>query len=129
MKQYIMALDQGTSSSRTIIYDGKFNTVAVEQEEFTQYYKNDSWVEHDPMEIWETQLRTAKRALSKSGLSALPTSPQSASPTSAKPQSYGIVKPASPYITPLYGCASAHRIIARFSKNRVTAKKLRKKPV
>lgn len=70
MKQYIMALDQGTSSSRTIIYDGKFNTVAVEQEEFTQYYKNDSWVEHDPMEIWETQLRTAKRALSKSGLSA-----------------------------------------------------------
>ena len=128
MKQYIMALDQGTSSSRTIIYDGKFNTVAVEQEEFTQYYKNDSWVEHDPMEIWETQLRTAKEPFPNRAC-PLPTSPQSASPTSAKPQSYGIVKPASPYITPLYGCASAHRITARFSKNRVTAKKIKKKPV
>ena len=69
MSKYIMALDQGTSSSRTIIYNERFETVAVSQKEFTQIYKNDSWVEHDPMEIWETQLSTAKAALAESGVS------------------------------------------------------------
>ena len=56
MKQYIMALDQGTTSSRTILFDKGGNIVAMAQKEFTQYYPKPGWVEHDPEEIWESQL-------------------------------------------------------------------------
>ena len=67
-KTYILSLDQGTSSSRAIVYDQEFHTVATDQAEFSQIYKNDSWVEHDPEEIWRTQYNTAKNALKKAGV-------------------------------------------------------------
>ena len=57
MEQYIMALDQGTTSSRCIIYDKKGNAVSISKQEFTQYFPDNGWVEHDAMEIWETQGR------------------------------------------------------------------------
>lgn len=63
MKKYIMALDQGTTSSRCIIYDKKGNMVSVAQKEFTQIYPKPGWVEHDPMEIWSTQIGVAQEAL------------------------------------------------------------------
>lgn len=63
MKKYIMALDQGTTSSRCIIFDKKGNIVAKAQKEFTQYYPEPGWVEHDPMEIWSTQIGVAHEAL------------------------------------------------------------------
>ncbi|MBN7772256.1 glycerol kinase GlpK [Clostridium aminobutyricum] len=63
MKKYIMALDQGTTSSRCILYDKKGNTVSVAQKEFTQIYPKPGWVEHDPMEIWSTQIGVAQEAL------------------------------------------------------------------
>lgn len=69
MKKYIMALDQGTTSSRTIIYDKKGNIVSVAQQEFTQIYPHEGWVEHDPMEIWSTQMATAQQALLQANLS------------------------------------------------------------
>lgn len=69
MEKYIMALDEGTTSARTIIYDKAGNTIASSQKEFTQIFPHEGWVEHDPREIWETQLSTAKEALEKAGLS------------------------------------------------------------
>lgn len=68
MKKYILALDQGTTSSRSIIYDRQGNTVSVAQMEFRQYYPHEGWVEHDPNEIWTTQMTVAHEALLKAGL-------------------------------------------------------------
>ena len=65
---YIMALDAGTTSSRTVIYDDKANVVATSQKEFRQIYPQPSWVEHDPEEIWDTQLYTIRDAISKAGI-------------------------------------------------------------
>ena len=68
MKQYIMALDQGTTSSRTIIYDKTGNVISAVQREFTQIFPHEGWVEHDAMEIWASQMGTAQEALLKAGL-------------------------------------------------------------
>ena len=68
MDKYIMALDQGTTSSRTIIYDKAGNTISASQKEFTQIFPHEGWVEHDPMEIWSSQLETARESLEKAGL-------------------------------------------------------------
>ena len=65
MGKYIMALDQGTTSSRCIIYNKKGEMVSVAQKEFTQIYPADGWVEHDAMEIWSTQMGVAQEALLK----------------------------------------------------------------
>ncbi len=70
MKQYLMALDQGTTSSRCIIFDREGKIVAKTAREFTQYFPKEGWVEHDANEIWESQLATAREALKSSGLSA-----------------------------------------------------------
>ena len=67
MVRYIMALDQGTTSSRCILYDKQGNMVSVAQKEFTQIYPADGWVEHDAMEIWSTQMGVAQEALLKVG--------------------------------------------------------------
>ena len=66
--RYLMALDAGTTSSRTVIYDEKANVIATSQKEFRQIYPNPSWVEHDPEEIWETQLYTIRNAIEKAGI-------------------------------------------------------------
>ncbi len=66
--KYLLALDQGTTSSRSIVFDPQGKVVAVAQREFTQHYPQPGWVEHDAEEIWQTQLRTAKEALKKAGL-------------------------------------------------------------
>ena len=52
MKKYILTIDQGTTSSRVVLYDVKFNIKSIEQKEFKQYFPKDGWVEHDPEEIW-----------------------------------------------------------------------------
>ena len=70
MKQYIMALDQGTTSSRCIIFDKQGKMKSVAQKEFTQIYPKPGWVEHDPMEIWSTQISVATEAMAKSGIRA-----------------------------------------------------------
>lgn len=69
-KNFIMALDQGTTSSRCIIFNKQGEMVAVAQKEFTQIYPKAGWVEHDAMEIWGTQVGVAKEALAKAGLEA-----------------------------------------------------------
>ncbi|MBB2184687.1 glycerol kinase GlpK [Lachnospiraceae bacterium MD1] len=70
MKQYIMALDQGTTSSRCIIFDKQGNMKSVAQKEFTQVYPKPGWVEHDPMEIWSSQISVATEAMAKLGIDA-----------------------------------------------------------
>ena len=67
---YIIAFDQGTTSSRTIIFDKDSRIVSVGQKEFKQIFPGAGWVEHDPFEIWETQVETAARALRSAGLNA-----------------------------------------------------------
>ena len=67
---FILALDQGTSSSRSIVFDDAGQIVAMAQREFRQIYPQPGWVEHDPEEIWQTQLDTAREAIAKAGLAA-----------------------------------------------------------
>ncbi len=67
---YLLALDQGTSSSRSIVFDGEGRIVAIAQQELTQIYPQPGWVEHDPMEIWTSQLATAREVLAKAGITA-----------------------------------------------------------
>lgn len=70
MSSVILALDQGTTSSRAIVFDHHGSIRAVAQKEFKQIYPQAGWVEHDPEEIWQTQLATAREALTKAGLQA-----------------------------------------------------------
>jgi glycerol kinase len=63
----VLALDQGTTSSRSILFDHSGNVLAVAQREFKQYYPQPGWVEHDPEEIWQTQQHTAKQAMHSAG--------------------------------------------------------------
>ena len=67
---YLLALDQGTSSSRSIVFDRQGQIVAMAQQELPQIYPRPGWVEHDPMAIWQTQLATARDVLLKAGLQA-----------------------------------------------------------
>jgi glycerol kinase len=67
---YLLALDQGTSSSRSIVFDSQGHIVALAQQELPQIYPKPGWVEHDPLEIWRTQLATAREVLAKAKLKA-----------------------------------------------------------
>jgi glycerol kinase len=66
--KYILAFDQGTTSSRTIVFDENSNIISVGQKEFTQIFPKSGWVEHNPLEVWETQCKTAIEALQKANL-------------------------------------------------------------
>jgi glycerol kinase len=70
MARYVMALDQGTTSSRAILFDEQGAPAAVEQHEFPQHFPKSGWVEHDPEEIWQSQLRAARGVLERAGASA-----------------------------------------------------------
>src|SRR5688572_32635198 len=67
---FILALDQGTTSSRAIVFSHDGSMRAVAQQEFEQIFPKAGWVEHNPKEIWATQLATAREALAKAGLKA-----------------------------------------------------------
>ncbi|MAT55329.1 MAG: glycerol kinase [Saprospirales bacterium] len=69
MSRYILAFDQGTTSSRSIVFDENGHIISVAQKEFTQHYPHPGWVEHDPDEIWQSQMETAKDAIRKAGIS------------------------------------------------------------
>ena len=68
--KYVMALDQGTTSSRCIIFDRHGNVKAIARKEFEQIFPQPGWVEHDPMEIWSSQLAVAIEAMAKKGIKA-----------------------------------------------------------
>ena len=68
MKNYVLSLDAGTTSSRAILFDQKGNLIAIAQQEFTQIFPKKGWVEHNPNEIWETQVSSVKKVLSKADI-------------------------------------------------------------
>jgi glycerol kinase len=70
MKNYVLAIDQGTTSSRAILFDGARRIVGVGQREFAQHFPQDGWVEHDPEEIWESVTWSVKTALEAAGIGA-----------------------------------------------------------
>ena len=67
---YVMAIDQGTTSSRAILFDAKMRVATSAQEEFAQHFPQSGWVEHDPEDLWQTVIRTAQAALTQAGATA-----------------------------------------------------------
>jgi hypothetical protein len=76
--RYILSLDQGTTSSRAMLFDHAGSVVAVEQAEFAQIFPQPGWVEHDALEIWQSQLKTAQNCLKKVSKSPIRYLPQTA---------------------------------------------------
>ena len=70
MSHYILAFDQGTTSSRAIVFDTHGNRLGMGQEEFAQHFPQDGWVEHEPEDLWQSSLRSARQALQQAGLTA-----------------------------------------------------------
>ncbi|MEL7520515.1 MAG: FGGY family carbohydrate kinase, partial [Cyanobacteria bacterium J06553_1] len=71
MAKYILALDQGTTSSRAIIFDRAGSIVATAQKEFQQFFPRSGWVEHDANEIWSSQIGVVNEALAKASIAAI----------------------------------------------------------
>lgn len=71
MSGFVLAIDQGTTSSRAIVFDGAMRVAGVGQQEFPQYYPASGWVEHDPEEIWSSVVATVKAALAQAGRRAV----------------------------------------------------------
>ena len=70
MSTFILAIDQGTTSSRALVFDAQFQVVGAGQHEFTQHFPHNGWVEHDAEEIWETTLRSCREAIDDAGITA-----------------------------------------------------------
>src|SRR5215470_14677052 len=70
MPTHLVAIDQGTTSTRAIVFDAALAPVAVAQQEFTQHFPRDGWVEHDPEEIWTSVLVTVRAAMARAGVAA-----------------------------------------------------------
>ena len=102
----ILAIDQGTTSSRAIAFGADLNALGSGQREFAQHYPASGWVEHDPEDIWRTSVETARQALAAAKL-ALAILPASALPTSARPASSGIGAAVSRSIAPSSGRTGA----------------------
>ena len=71
MAKYLLGIDQGTTSTRAVIFSEQGKIVSVAQQEFKQYYPQDGWVEHDPEEIWQTTLNTCRDAIAQAKILAI----------------------------------------------------------
>ena len=106
MAAKILSLDQGTTSSRAIVFDAELTPIGFGQKELPQHFPAPGWVEHDPDHIWSTTVATAREAI-VNARTMPPTLPPSASPTSAKPASSGTGVPAGPSTAPSSGRTGA----------------------
>ena len=104
--KYVLALDQGTTSSRAILFDNEQNIIAVQQREFEQIYPQQGWVEHNPMEIWSTQYGVMNEVVAQSGVDAHDIAAIGIT-TSGRPPSCGKRPPAAPSTMPSSGSAAA----------------------
>ena len=68
IKKYILSIDQGTTSSRGVIFDEYYEIVSIGQREFTQFFPDSGWVEHDPEEIWLSTLESCNNAINEAGI-------------------------------------------------------------
>ena len=116
---FVLALDQGTTSSRAIVFDHAGTVRAVAQQEFRQIFPQPGWVEHDADEIWATQSGVMHEALAKAGIGARD-SRRSASPTSARRPCCGTARPASRSPTRSSGRTGARRRTAMRCAPRAT---------
>lgn len=94
MAKYVMALDAGTTSNRCILFNEKGEICSMAQKEFTQYFPKPGWVEHDPREIWSTQLSVARQAMNQ--INAPP--PLSASRSARSPLYQTVILPVLPVL-------------------------------
>ena len=104
METYIAALDQGTTSSRAILFNRAGEIVSRAQHPFRQIYPQPGWVEHDPLEIWATEKRALAEVVGAAHID--PKRIAWASPTSGRPPSSGTAPPGSRSATPSYGSAA-----------------------
>ena len=117
--QHVLAIDQGTTSSRAMIFDEHGQSVANAQQEFRQIYPQDGWVEHDPEDIWQSVLSVCRQALRQALESGIEVA-GSGSPTNVRPPWYGTARLASRSATLLSGRIAARRGSARSSKRPAT---------
>ncbi len=93
---FVLAIDQGTTSSRAIVFRSDISIAATAQQEFPQHFPASGWVEHEPEDIWTSTVAVCREALEKAGADGARTSPRSASPTSARPRWCGTAPPGRP---------------------------------
>lgn len=110
--KYVLAIDQGTTSSRAILFNHQGTIITLAQKPFQQYFPKPGWVEHDPNEIWYTQSSVIKEAMAKR-MSRIAISPVSESLTNGRLPSSGTGRLAFPYTMRSYGRIAVRRIIAR----------------
>ena len=106
MQRYILALDQGTTSSRAILFGRDGSVAGYAQQTFRQHYPQPGWVEHDPNEIWESERAVAAQALRKASLGR-----EIAAIGITNQRSCGIARPVNRSITPSSGSAAARRTL------------------
>ena len=70
MKEKIISIDQGTTSTRSVLYDKKGDFISAAQQEFNQFFPKDGWVEHNPEEIWQSVLSTLQKLVKESGITS-----------------------------------------------------------
>jgi glycerol kinase len=70
MEDYLLSIDAGTTSSRAIVFNRKGKSIGMSQHEFTQFFPKEGWVEHDPIEIWETQLKAIREVFETASIGA-----------------------------------------------------------
>jgi len=109
MSSFILAIDQGTTSSRAILFDRQGQVAAVAQQEFAQHFPHDGWIEHNPEDIWETVVATCRDVMRNADISADQIDGM-VLPISGKPLFCGIGKRANHSITPSFGRIAAPRI-------------------
>ena len=68
--EFVMAIDQGTTSSRTVLFDNQYAIKSISQTDLTQYFPHTGWVEHSPDEIWQSTVKTAQQAMKKNDIDA-----------------------------------------------------------
>ena len=110
--KYVLAIDQGTTSSRAILFNHQGTIITLAQKPFQQYFPKPGWVEHDPNEIWYTNRLSSRRRWQKR-MSRIAISPVSESLTNGRLPSSGTGRLAFPYTMRSYGRIAVRRIIAR----------------
>src|SRR5690606_15130430 len=112
MEKFILTFDQGTTSSRAILFDKNGKIKSLAQKEFTQYYPKPGWVEHDPMEIWTSQAAVATEAILKAGCETSQVAAIGIT-NQRKPRLCGIGRRESLFTGPLFGRTGGRLSIAK----------------
>ena len=110
MANYILVMDQGTTGSRGVVYDEKGKTVAIDYEEYEQFFPNSGWWEQSGKTVWEVTLRTSRNAIKKAGLTGKDIA---VLPTRERPQQSGIRQQENRFTTRLSGAAAVRQISVR----------------